>query len=153
MHAIFELLEAAEQYAAEQYSIGQLDEAVKFVADVQALTGAKSISAENDAIGRADRIMRAMALRMYKGDEEKARSFINGFAWSRTHDGADVRPGAYENLDAWEAGKAADPGRAKHEAAREIADAALRTKFGMGSPTTQKAMAYWTKQYRKAVES
>lgn len=153
MNALFDLLEAAERYAATAYVIQQLDEAVQFVANVQRLTGAKSISDPHDQTARADRIMRAMALVMYQGDDNKARSFINGFAWSRTADGIDVEPDSSDDIAAWEAGIAADPGREAHKAAQAAATAAFRAKFNEDKPSTQKGHAYWVKQYRAGLQA
>ncbi len=153
MTTLFDLLEVAERYAASAYDIQHLHEAVEFVASVQQLANARSISADHDQIARAERIMRAMALSMYEGDENKARSFINGFAWNRTGDGDDVVPDRSYDLAAWEAGRAADSGRKAHAAAQAAATAAFRSKFNEESPSTQKGRVYWIKQYHAALQT
>lgn len=153
MTTVFDLLETAEQYAASTYSIAQLDDAVKFIADVQALCGAKSISAEHDAMARADRIMRGIALRMYQGDQRKATSFINGYAWHRTADGADVAFDERDDREAWESGRAASPDFLMHRAAQAAANEAFRAKFNQEAPSTAKGWAYWIKQYHAAFSS
>jgi len=153
-NAIWYLLDAAEKWAVERYTIGQLDDAVEFVRNVQVLTGAQSISPDFDDQQRRGRILHGMALSMYRGDEAKASSFVSGFSWNRTALGFDVAFDDTHDRDAWQAGREADPGRKKHEAAQAAATAAFQAKFArQTAPNSPKERNYWIKQYSKEMKS
>lgn len=151
--ALWDLLDAAEKWAVERYTIGQLDDAVEFVRNVQILTGAQSISPDADDLQRRARILLGMALSLYRGDKRLAHSFVAGFSWNRTGLGFDVAFDDMHDLDAWQAGREADPGRKKHEAAQAAATAAFQAKFNrQTAPNSPKERTYWIRQYAKVMQ-